>query len=402
MTFVCRPSAWLFCRIIDNYGDIGVALRLAACLAEYGFQVALWHDHPVSADLLTGGRLPDRVRLHHWQGGAEESVAAELQCAAPVLVAEMFACDLPAAAEAVIRNHRPLWLNWEYLCAEDWAERLHGSPSLHRSGAEKYFWLMGFSPKSGGLLRERDYEWKRQRFLADPAAQAQARQRLRLPSQSLPDAEKWFCFGYRSPVWAQWLAVWQQADTPRECWLAGGQIIDSLHQSGLLPPSALQRPGDVWQRGRLRLVHAAFVPQRHFDAALWLADALIVRGEDSFVRAQWAGKPLLWHIYPQDEQVHAAKLHAFWQKAAPPPRNWQPAHRLLSDSLNGLTAADAAQTAAAWASLSAHMDDWRQDTENWRAYLAAQTDSVGRLLQRWPSLQTAVAKVADDCGKDCG
>jgi hypothetical protein len=29
------------------------------------------------------------------------------------------------------------------------------------------------------------------------------------------------------------------------------------------------------------------------------------------VRALWAGKPLVWQIYPQDDQAHRAKLQAF-------------------------------------------------------------------------------------------
>ena len=40
-------------------------------------------------------------------------------------------------------------------------------------------------------------------------------------------------------------------------------------------------------------------------------DLLFVRGEDSFVRALWAGRPFLWHIYPQDDEAHIAKLDDF-------------------------------------------------------------------------------------------
>ena len=36
-----------------------------------------------------------------------------------------------------------------------------------------------------------------------------------------------------------------------------------------------------------------------------------MRGEDSFIRAQLVGKPLIWHIYPQDDQAHQVKLAAF-------------------------------------------------------------------------------------------
>ena len=49
---------------------------------------------------------------------------------------------------------------------------------------------------------------------------------------------------------------------------------------------------------------------------LWACDALIIRGEDSFVRAQLAGKPFLWTIYPQEEDTHIVKLNAFLDRMA--------------------------------------------------------------------------------------
>jgi len=39
-----------------------------------------------------------------------------------------------------------------------------------------------------------------------------------------------------------------------------------------------------------------------------------VRGEDSFVRAQWAARPFVWHIYPQDEGAPYVKLAAFLRR----------------------------------------------------------------------------------------
>ena len=44
---------------------------------------------------------------------------------------------------------------------------------------------------------------------------------------------------------------------------------------------------------------------------LWACDVNFVRGEDSFARAQWAGRPFVWHIYPQAQNAHQIKLDAF-------------------------------------------------------------------------------------------
>src|SRR3546814_1466045 len=55
-----------------------------------------------------------------------------------------------------------------------------------------------------------------------------------------------------------------------------------------------------------------FVEQNSFDRLLWSSDLNCVRGEDSLVRALWAGKPLLWQIYPQDDrsEEHTSELQS--------------------------------------------------------------------------------------------
>ena len=70
-------------------------------------------------------------------------------------------------------------------------------------------------------------------------------------------------------------------------------------------------PGDQRRRGNLLIHVLPFVAQDDYDRLLWCCDLNAVRGEDSFVRAQWAGRPLLWHIYPQEEGAHWDKLEAF-------------------------------------------------------------------------------------------
>jgi hypothetical protein len=53
---------------------------------------------------------------------------------------------------------------------------------------------------------------------------------------------------------------------------------------------------------------------------LWLCDLNFVRGEDSFVRAQWAARPLVWQIYPQQEARtdQARRLSGALLRALPP------------------------------------------------------------------------------------
>jgi uncharacterized repeat protein (TIGR03837 family) len=69
-----------------------------------------------------------------------------------------------------------------------------------------------------------------------------------------------------------------------------------------LPPSGT---------GQLQISQLPYFSQTDFDHLLWACDLNFVRGEDSLVRALWAGQPLVWHIYPQDDLAHHDKLHAF-------------------------------------------------------------------------------------------
>ena len=124
------------------------------------------------------------------------------------------------------------------------------------------------------------------------------------------------------------------------------------------------------------------MPQAQFDRALWAADVLIVRGEDSFVRAQLAGKPFFWHIYPQAEAAHLDKLAAFWHthhQHAAPTAAVQHAHQALSHDLNGAADLTPAQRRQHWHTLLDHLADWQHSARAWQQYLLSQSDAVSRL-----------------------
>lgn len=369
------PSCWLFCTVIDNFGDIGVSWRLARMLnQEMGWTVHLWLDDAdalaaIAPELPALPCLHQQIHVRHWPSDGLIDDPAQLP--PPAAVIEMFGCNLPEAVQTVIRQTRPLWLNWEYLSAEPWAQRMHGKPSPQADGLQKYFWLMGFTDDSGGLLRERDY--------LPPAESDNAdyRHTLGLPPKT---SSEWLIFGYRSAKWPQWWQMWQQAGQPLTLLLAGNTVLDSLKQAGIVPDTALNEPGSLFDSGHLRLIRLPFVAQDNFDRLLSLADGLIVRGEDSFVRAQLSGKPFLWHIYPQDESAHLDKLHAFWHLAADSfSPDFRQAFDILSDDLNdGLNLSDS-ERLAAWQTLSSHWPQWQQYAQAWQNWLLSQPSAVEKL-----------------------
>ena len=136
--------------------------------------------------------------------------------------------------------------------------------------------------------------------------------------------------------------------------------------------------GEVITAGRLSVKIIPFLEQTQYDTLLWACDLNFVRGEDSFVRAQWAGKPFVWHIYPQSEQAHWKKLDAFLQLYTKQmPENVVYALRKFWHGWNGMTEIGAStwqDYRDCFAALESYNAVWRQT-------LAAQHDLAFNLVQ---------------------
>lgn len=307
----CMRVSWdIFCRVIDNFGDIGVTWRLAQQLSqEHPFSVRLWVDdlsafHTIcSAVAMTAKRQAVAgVEICLW---SEDDAIAQDDCADVVI--EAFACQLPEDYIALMRSkQRVLWLNLEYLTAEPWAAECHALPSLQNGGLQKYFFFPGFTESTGGLLRESDLLSRRDTFLSS--------NRLRndylaaLTVQPQPGERLISLFAYANQALPSWLDALSQDSRNNRLLVLQGPL-----QSSVAVWFAVKelKIGQTYQRGSLIVQTLPYLEQKNFDQLLWCCDLNCVRGEDSFVRAQWAAKNMLWHIYPQQEDVHLDKLEAF-------------------------------------------------------------------------------------------
>ncbi|MBB5019822.1 putative repeat protein (TIGR03837 family) [Chitinivorax tropicus] len=298
----------LFCTVIDNFGDIGVCWRLARQLqAEQGISVRLWVD-----DLAVFQRLcpavatqcdqqqVQGVEIRHWRADFPRLSTIDM----PDVVIEAFACDLPQTyvnAMAACRTP-PVWLNLEYLSAEDWVSDCHGMASRHpRLPLTKYFFFPGFVANSGGLLFEPSVAAKRAGWDGDRHLHS-----LGVPAKPIGTLRiSLFC--YPNPALPALLAHWAQSTQPIQLLVPAGRASEQLaNWSG-----RSCEPGANWQHDALSVSILPFTDQTAYDQLLWSADVNFVRGEDSFVRAQWAQQPFVWHIYPQSDDVHHVKLDAF-------------------------------------------------------------------------------------------
>lgn len=365
----------IFCSVVDNYGDIGVTWRLARQLAaEHGVTVRLWLD-----DLGAFARLCPQADRHAAQQSRQgvdiRQWPLPWQPVQPAdVVIEAFACELPAAYVAAMaaRPQKVLWLNLEYLSAEDWVEGCHGLPSLQSNGLQKFFFFPGFTAGSGGLLRERDLLDQRRAFQADPQARTAFLQGLGVAP--IAGARLVSLFAYENRALASWLEALAADTRVTQLLVPEGRILADLQ--AWLGCAALVA-GDRQQRGQLHVEVLPFVEQEQYDRLLWSCDFNAVRGEDSFVRAQWAGRPLLWHIYGQEQNAHWDKLEAFLALYT------QGLSPSASAALEGLWRAwNAGESmGASWQALLQVWPELAEHAERWCLQRASQADLAEALVE---------------------
>ena len=306
------PATWrwdLFCRVIDNHGDLGVCWRLAVDLAQRGHRVRMWVDDARALSWMAPQGHP-LVQVLPW---SEDPLAGPDPVPGDVVV-EAFGCELPAryqqalarAPSSANASLQRVWVNLEYLSAEPYVERLHGLPSpvLHgpAQGLTKWFFYPGFSPRTGGLIRESHLV-----RLGRPAPSQRRRHQNAAWRISL------FC--YEPASLGPWLSRLSSGPGKSRLWVTAGRATAAVqHHLGPPPGTTPQRA----RRGQLSVSYLPYVSQTGFDRLLASCDLNCVRGEDSLVRAIWTGRPFLWQLYPQDDQAHLQKLEAFLQVTQAP------------------------------------------------------------------------------------
>jgi uncharacterized repeat protein (TIGR03837 family) len=303
----------IFCKVVDNFGDAGVAWRLARELAdEHSLAARLWIDDPRSLARMAPGidasadaQCHAGVEIRRWREAFADPFPADAD-----VVIEAFGCGLPEsyARSMAQRVPAPVWFVLEYLSAEAWIDGGHGLPSPHPClPLTRRFWFPGFTPASGGLLRERGLIEARDAFQRDVRGRADFWSSLSVPVPAGVECRvSLFC--YRDPALPALLDAWSNGDEAVGCIVPEGVAAGALDAwTGGNVPHA----GRPVSRGRLTLHAIPFLSQQAYDRLLWACDINFVRGEDSFVRAQWASRPFVWHIYPQADEAHQEKLDAF-------------------------------------------------------------------------------------------
>jgi uncharacterized repeat protein (TIGR03837 family) len=372
----------IFCRVIDNFGDLGVCWRLAQALASRGQTVRLWADDASAlawmAPPATGGAAQVEVKL--WQPDA----AMPADALPGDVVIEAFGCEIDHAwiasksialgadfirASSPKGFKNPIWINLEYLSAEAYVERSHGlrSPVLQGPalGMDKWFFYPGFTDKTGGVMQD----FKPLSLSISPPNSA-----------STPDASptRTSLFCYEPPALPELLQQLVQGLEPTQLIVMQGRAQAAVKQA-FQSKTSLQPLQN--KRQVLSIQEQSYLSQVQYDALLASCALNFVRGEDSLVRALLAGRAFVWQIYPQQDGAHAAKLDAFlnWLQAPP---DWREFHQVW----NGLSTAPLPPI---------RLDGWTACAEAARQRLLAQTDLVTQLLDFVEEKQAQTQHAAD-------
>ena len=381
----------LFCRVIDNFGDIGVCWRLARQLRQqHGQQVTLWVDDLVSfyalcpaLDINQAEQQQQGIIIRHW---TEDFAQLSPQQTGDVVI-EAFACELPARYIAAMAQRRQAacWINLEYLSAEDWVPGFHLSQSpVHNMS--KTFFFPGFVAGTGGLLYEPELALLSQ-HMAQPLARQAFLAEFGLAETLAGCALQISLFAYENPALEGLLDALAAHPQSVHLLVPAGRISAGL-DAWLGEVTAA---GNTYRRASLNISVMPFMSQQRYDQLLAMCDLNFVRGEESFVRAQMLGKPMLWHIHRQEDDAHLLKLDAFLQhylhgtkrfESGDKPslssllitafRHWNQAP--LAAPLNG------SDTHADWAEVLQQLPLWQAHSQAWQQQLLALGDLASNLV----------------------
>jgi len=297
----------IFCKIVDNFGDIGVCWRLTKQLEhEHGINVRLWIDDLnvarqliPSLDCSQRTQLIDNITIAAWDADTLFEQTADV-------VIEAFSCELP---ESYLRLMQPdnIWINLEYLSAERWVEGFHARNSK-RGNLTRHFFFPGFTQATGGLLREHDIVENNQKIASDEQLQSDFFRQFNLNPDDDSTALKISLFSYPHAPIRDLLSAMADSATRISCYAPATNILPKI--AAFFGKKSIAA-GDHLHRNNLTLHVLPFLNQADYDKLLASCDINFVRGEDSWIRAIWANKPFIWQPYWQTEDTHLIKLKAF-------------------------------------------------------------------------------------------
>jgi hypothetical protein len=296
----------ILCKVVDNFGDIGVVYRLAKQLKTINPENQI---NLVVDNLSSFQKICSSVNINAERQELEGLVVYDWKAEAfchhefsrndgelmPVIL-ECFQCGRPDWMERILfeeKLQRTVHIIMiDYLTAEQYAEDFHCLQSLTRSAkVQKVNFMPGFTERTGGLVIEESWREVPVRKADGPV----------------------LVFTYEKD--------WRE-------------LVEGLLKGGFDPSTRLRdrrlnhrRILVAQGRGKESFMSAVkacgadnlveelpYLNQTEWDEVMKGCSALVIRGEESMSRACLSGIPFIWHAYPQSDEYQLVKVKALLER----------------------------------------------------------------------------------------
>ena len=289
----------ILCKVVDNFGDIGVAWRMSKRFVELAEKenpkkiekinlvvdgLEAFFKIEKLINLKQSFQIVRDVYVYDWNDydvcykNFSQEDGKKLS-----FIIECFQCGRPDWMEKILFDDKlqrtVQILMIDYLTAEKYAEDFHQLMSLTRSAkVQKVNFMPGFSDKTGGLIIED--KWKK------------------IPQRKSDGSVLFFTYQKNWDGVAKSFAQ----KTDRQILAAKGVGFESVKHSfeKFLTKSEFSS----------RFVPLDFCNQSEWDNLLMDCSFLFIRGEESLSRACLSGIPFVWHAYVQTEEYQLVKVKA--------------------------------------------------------------------------------------------
>lgn len=291
----------VLCKVVDNFGDIGVVWRLCCQLSNqikkenFTSKINLIVDDLASFNKICNSvdsnksfQIVENINIFNWNDEKlcyDEFSKNDGENLSVIL--EVFQCGRPLWMEKILfeekLNRTVQIIMIDYLTAEKYAEDFHCLQSLTRSSkVQKVNFMPGFTNKTGGLIIDSEWEhfcdYKNNKTL--------------------------LCFTY-DRNWDALANACKKSNYIEKVLIAPGKGFESLKKSFY---------SNFIKDSNLKIEELSFMNQNEWDKMLKNCGVLFIRGEESMSRACLSGIPFVWHAYPQSDEYQLIKVRALLER----------------------------------------------------------------------------------------
>ena len=289
------------CKVVDNYGDIGVIWRICRGIQNYISKTD--SINLIIDDLFSFKRINSdvdvrksyqkilNVNIYNWNDfDFCYKEFSGINNTRLEVILECFQCGRPDWLEKILFDdkvrHIVNIIMIDYLTAEDYAETFHCLQSLTRSArVQKVNFMPGFTEKTGGLILD-----NMENLLQKKVEKKQI---------------LFFCYDRDWSFLTSALEKFYNENGFKKLFVAQGKGKESFCKAY------------KDEKCNFFVEELPFINQEEWDALLVDCSILFIRGEESLSRAALSGIPFVWHAYPQSDEYQLVKVNALLEKLRP-------------------------------------------------------------------------------------